>query len=414
MYRRATIGCRKIASVLQVVFGYFLDKIPHYTTIRQWLIRNGFYHLQVPLETADDWVAIGDLTVDVGRIKCLAVIGVRMSRVEWLDNYTLAHRDMTILGLYPTESSTGEFVQKSLQDARNRVGNDFQALVIDQGSDIKKGARLFKEQYQGIKIIHDIAHKLSLVMERALEHNPAWRAFIKKLLDTRQLIQQTEFAAMMPPRQRAKGRFMDISYLVEWPERILQSRQEGYLATIEDKRYEKYFGWIKEFESSLFDWNYMYGAVDLIKCAFRDYGLSRETYEYIQAFFEEILPSEKTSLDLFTGAILSTVQEECNKLNEGETLICMTEVLESLFGKLKVLISGNQGITGNILGLAALVGPERSEEEVKEAMEGSSIQEAQEWVEENLSGRIGKLRHRYFTSFKGTNIANDVECANVA
>lgn len=414
MYRQVTIGCRKIASVLQVVFGYFLDKIPHYTTIRQWLIRNGFYHLQIPLETADDWVAIGDLTVDVGRIKCLAVIGARMSRVEWLDSYTLIHRDMTILGLYPTESSTGEFVQKSFQDARNRVGSDFQALVIDQGSDIKKGARLFKEQYQGIKIIHDIAHKLSLVMERALKDNPAWRAFIKKLLDTRKLIQQTEFAAMMPPRQRAKGRFMDISYLVEWPERILQSRHEGYLATIADKRYEKYFGWIGEFASQLSDWKYMYGAVDLIKCAFRDYGLSRETYEYMQTFFEEVLPTENTALDHFTGAILSTVQEECNKLNEDETLICMTEVLESLFGKLKVLISGNQGITGNILGLAALVGPERSEEAVKKAMEGSSIKKAQGWVEENLSGRIGKLRHRYFTSFKGTNIANDVESANVA
>ena len=247
-----------------------------------------------------------------------------------------------------------------------------------------------------------------------MEHNPAWRAFIKKLLETRQLIQQTEFAAMMPPRQRAKGRFMDISYLVEWPERILQSRQEGYLATIADKRYEKYFGWISEFACHLSDWKYMYGVVDLIKCAFRDYGLSRETYEYIQAFFEEALPTEKSALDLFTGAILSTVQEECNKLNEDETLICMTEVLESLFGKLKVLISGNQGITGNILGLAALVGPERSEEAVKEAMEGSSIKEAQGWVEDNLSGSIGKLRHRHFTSFKGTKIAEEVECAFVA
>ncbi len=414
MYRQATIGCRKIVSVLQVVFGYFLDKIPHHTTIRQLLIRNGFYYLQVPLQKAEDWVAISDLTIDVGRIKCLAIIGVRMSRVEWLDSYTLTHRDMTILGLYPTESSTGEFVQKAFQDTRNRVGSDFQALVIDQGSDIKKGARLFKEQYQGIKIIHDIAHKLSLVMERALKDNPAWCAFIKKLLVTRKLIQQTEFAAMMPPRQRAKGRFMDISYLVEWPERILQSRQEGYLATIADKRYEKYFGWIKEFESQLSDWKYMYGAVDLIKCAFRDYGLSRETYEYIRAFFEEALPIEKAALDLFTGAILGTVQEECNKLNEGETLICMTEVLESLFGKLKVLISGSQGITGNILGLAALVGPERSEESVREAMEGSSIKKAQEWIEENLSGSIGKLRHRYFTSYKGTNIANAIECANVA
>lgn len=414
MYRQATIGCRKIASVLQVVFGHFLDKIPHHTTIRQWLIRNGFYQLQVPLQKAEDWVAIGDLTIDVGRIKCLAIIGVRMSRVEWLSNYTLTHRDVTILGLYPTESSTGEFIQKAFQDTRNRVGTDFQALIIDQGSDIKKGARLFQEQYPSVKIIHDIAHKLSLVMERTLKDNPGWCAFIKKLLDTRQLIQQTEFAAMMPPRQRAKGRFMDIRYLVEWPERILQSRREGYLATIADARYEKYFGWIKEFESQLSDWKYMYGAVDLIKYAFRDYGLSRETYKYIRTFFEKILPTEKSALDLFAEAILSTVQEECNKLNEDESLICMTEVLESLFGKLKVLISGNQGITGNILGLATLVGPERSEEAVKESMEGSSVKLAQEWVDENLSGSIGKLRHRYFTSFKGTKIANEIQCANVA
>src|SRR5208337_4831803 len=131
LYSQATIGCRKIARVLGVVFGAIHESIPHHTTIRQWIIRNGYYYLHAHLEKADDWVAIGDVTCDVGKTKCLAIIGVRMCRLEWLGNCTLTHKDMTILGLYPTEKLTGEFIHKSFENARDRVGSDFLAVVID-------------------------------------------------------------------------------------------------------------------------------------------------------------------------------------------------------------------------------------------------------------------------------------------
>lgn len=414
LYSQAVIGCRKIARVLGVVCRSILKSIPHHTTIRQWIIRNGCHALHSQLQTADDWVAISDITIDVGKIKCLAVIGVRMCKLEWLGNYTLTHKDVTILGLHPTSSVTGEFAHKAFEISRNRIGTDFLALVIDQGSNIKKGARLLQSQCVDTKIIHDIAHKLSLVMEWTLKDDPEWLAFTKKLLETRRLVQQTEFAAMMPASQRAKARFMDISYLVEWPGRILRSRQSGYLASIPEERYEKYFGWIKEFESSTCNWEYMVGAVDLIKSIFRECGLCRDSHEYIKAFFDEIFPTEEIKLNLFTVNILHTIQEEYDKLDNDQTLICMTEVLESLFGKLKEIISGNQGITSNILGMATFVGPERSEQDVKRVMEECTIKMAWEWIKENLSESLGKLRHRFFYGFKETNFASREVLAKVA
>ncbi len=405
LYNQAVIGCRKIARVLCVVFKDILEKIPHHTTIRQWIVRNGYYFLHSPLQTANDWVAISDITIDVGKVKCLAIIGVRMCRLEWLGNCTLTHKDVTILGLYPTGKMTGEFAHKAFESARKRVGADFLAVVIDQGSDIKKGARLFQAQCKDTKIIHDITHKLSLVMEWTLKDDPEWIAFTKKLLETRRLIQQTELAAMMPASQRAKGRFMDISYFVEWPGRILLSKQSGYLASIPEERYEKYFGWIKEFELSLRNWEYMIGAVDLINSIFRECGLCHDAHEYIKAFFGEILPTDEVKLNDFTIKVLNTIQEECAKLNKDQVLICMTEVLESLFGKLKEIISGNQGITSNVLGMATFVGPERSEQDIKRVMEECSIKSAWEWIKENLGESLGKLRYRFFYGSKGTNFA---------
>jgi len=405
LYRNASLEYRTISRVLEVVFSKCCMRIPHHTTVRFWVIRNGCYILQKPIEKAEDWVAIGDLTIDIGKIKCLAILGVRMNTLELRGDYTLSHEDVQLLGLYPTVKSTGEFIGASFIEMRMRIGNDLLALLIDQGSDIKKGARMLQNQDSNTKIIHDIPHKLSLVMEYELKEDTQWNYFTKKLLETRRFVLQTELAAIKPGNQRTKARFMDIRYLVEWPRKILEIKQKGFLDSISEERYQKYFGWIKEFDSSLNDWEFMVGAVDLIKSVLRQYGLSRETFEYIKMFFEESVSTYDCGerLRLFTETSLRVVEEECNKLIEGQTLICSTEVIESVFGKFKAIINdGHQGITSNVLGLATFVGPIQTAQEVKRAMEKSSTRSTMGWVKEKVGTTIGSLRYQYFKGVKET------------
>lgn len=108
------MGCRKVTRVLEVLSGYFPHPVPHHTTVRQWVIRNGCYTLNSPMEQAKDWVAIGDLTISLGKMKCLAIVGAKMSNLQKRDDFKLTHQDVEILGLYPTEKSNGKFVSNDI------------------------------------------------------------------------------------------------------------------------------------------------------------------------------------------------------------------------------------------------------------------------------------------------------------
>lgn len=397
LYREASIGYQTISNVIKVISKQLIS-IPHYSTVRLWITRAGCYTLNKPIERGQDWVAIGDLTIDVGKVKCLAILGTRMNKLESRGDYILSHEDVVLLGLHPTEKSTGEFNYDSFTET---LKGDFQALVIDQGSDIKMGARLFSNNNPNIKIIFDIAHKLSLIVEHELKNDPIWKSYTQKLTETGRLLAQTEFAALKPGNQRSKARFMDVGYLIRWRSKISEIKEKGHLDSVKEERYQKYFGWLPEYKSITDIFEFMAGTVDFVKGILRKFGLSRETFLYIKMFFETSDATVNERLSLFVKKVVVSVEEECKKLDEGQILICSTEVLESVFGKFKAVInSGHQGITSNILGIATLVGPKRTREEVKEAMEGCSVKTLKKWVADKIGTTLGSIRHRFFKETK--------------
>lgn len=407
----ATLGCSKVAAVLKVIFGEIAERTPHHTTIRNWVIRNGCYNLEKPIEKSEDMVGIGDITIALGKLKCLAILGVRMTTLEKRGDYTLAHTDVEILGIHLTEKSTGEFANKSFEETRIRIGSEFLAFVTDQGSDVKKGGNLFHEQHPNTIIIHDIPHKMSLIMEHTLKDDVMWTEFIKKISETKRLIFQTELAAMIPPNQRSKARFMDISYLIEWHERILASKRSGRLDSIPEERYQKYFGWLIDFELPLKEVRFMEGALEMIKSVCRQHGLSHDTYDYIKIYFAEVSSLiEDGKMNTFLDKALKSLEIEARKLKEGQVILCSTEVLESIFGKYKELNSSSQGINGNILGMATFVGSKLTEQTVKEAMEGCSTKSGISWIKQKVTETLGSLRRRYFGRIKGTKFDSDLDC----
>jgi hypothetical protein len=359
------------------------------------------------LEQADDWIVIGDLTISVGKLKCLATLGVRMKDLELRDDLTLAHKDVEVLGIYPTEKSTGEFAEKAFEDSSKRVGSVFFAVIIDQGSDIKNGAKRYQQNHSNVKILHDISHKLSNLVEHELEDDKKWLEFIQKLNLTRRRVYQTELAALMPKRQRDKARYMDIGYLIEWPEKVRDSKTYGFLSKIAEERYQDYLGWVDEFITGpLKEWGFIEGTVKMIKGTIREHGLSLDVYSYIKMFLEEA-SIEGERLQNFISKALNALWEEVKKLDEGQILICSTEVLESIFGKYKAINEGLHGITGNILGICTFVGEEKNVDQVKKAMENCSVKKAVMYVSQKFGQTLSSLRKKFFPNIKGTKFDNE-------
>ncbi|MEH2436852.1 MAG: hypothetical protein V7K25_21870 [Nostoc sp.] len=52
------------------------ETTPSFSSVRNWLGKSGLYELQREKEYRNDWVFIIDLTVELGKQKCLVILGV--------------------------------------------------------------------------------------------------------------------------------------------------------------------------------------------------------------------------------------------------------------------------------------------------------------------------------------------------
>ncbi len=401
------LGYKQIEHVFKTLFSDSPQKKPADSTIRLWIMRLGYAKLTKDLPDGQ-WVMIGDVTVDIGTLKCLVTVGVNLDILYEREDITLTLDDLEIVGIHPTQKSTGEFAEKSFRDDIDRLGGfkNLKAILIDQGSDLTKGSKLLKQAEEKLKILHDISHKLALVLKKDLENDPLWEEYTKHLTKTKQLVQQTELAGLQPPKQRNKARFMNVSRYISWFRKIYKSKEDGNLKQISEERFNEYFGWMQKFEFFYEIIEQKVGITEIIKDTVRRGGYSMGIYEYLVDLFN-LMPLDQAVRN-FTCDALNAVYEEVKKLDKGERLPASTEIVESLFGCYKNHSScGGHGITGNVLTLGALVGTKLTSEEVSKTMEKTPVESILDWVNSNVGDTLAKLRNRFFKDpSKGQNLTD--------
>ena len=189
-------------------------------TIQMWLLRLGLDALQQPLEQADDWAWLADHTVQIGKTKCLLIVGVRLSKWRELGG-ELTHHDLSVIALEPVEHSDGETVHRQLEAAVSRTGLP-QMIASDHGSDLKKGIAAFQEQHPQVTGCYDIAHKVALLLKKILEGDARWAEFTQQCGQAKSRLQQTSLAHLIPPPIKPKARYMNADRQVHWGLRVLQ------------------------------------------------------------------------------------------------------------------------------------------------------------------------------------------------
>ena len=102
--------------------------------------------------------------------------------------------------------------------------------------------------------------------------------------------------------------------------------------------------------------------------------------------------------------ILNFIKHQSTKINPGERLLGSSEVIESLFGKQKMLegVQSKQGFTGLILGAAAFTS-NTTIDVVEDAMESVQIKDVKKWVSEKIGTTVQSAKK------KALNVANEKE-----
>ena len=230
LYLPTSLGCRGVSWVMGILGTYLPVGTPAHTTVLNWVYRVGLGVLQRPVPRRDDWIFILDQTIALGELKCLVVLGIPASRLTET-GYSPRHRDMTVLAVEITASSTGLWVEAVLQQVAARTGEPVQ-IVSDHGSDLRKGIALYRQQAPNCVETYDISHAIATALKAHWHEQSAWQAFLKQASATVSRFQQTNLAFLLPPRLRSKARYMAIEAHVEWLQRVLAYHDRGDFSAI--------------------------------------------------------------------------------------------------------------------------------------------------------------------------------------
>jgi hypothetical protein len=402
MVLKASISLRGVPKAVGIVFSSYTaltaKKIPNYKTVRRWITRVGHYKLFCPLEQGDDWAVITDASIQIGKHKCLMVIGIRLSQLK--KGKALSFEDFSPLVLEMHTHCNAQTVDAALRKARSRTGN-IQLICSDQGSDIVCGVKLYQKDHPEAAFIPDITHKVALLLKHDLEDDSEWLWFCKKANKTKNRAQQTEFAHLSPPNQRSKCRFMNLEALVSWGKKILDFlEKEKEKSSNDSKSINKLFGWVCEFKNQINTWHNMLEVCQitrhLVRTEMIDHNIANKTMAVLNSLN---LPERASQLALKT---INFLQECVEKVPEGSMWIGTSEIIESLFGKLKHLErdQDNNGFTSFVLAAAACVGA-LDVKTINQAFCHSKNKDIVMWEQQNLGVTIQARRKQNLVANPG-------------
>lgn len=387
----------RAASRVLALFLSFIEleiEIPCWTTGRLWLLRIGLYKLERVKPIADDWIWIIDHTVQLGKEKCMVILGIRRETFPEGELH-LTHEDVEPIALIPVEHSNGEVVFQQLEEAVKKTGVPMQ-IVSDHGTDIKSGVEKFCEKYDTVHT-YDTKHKGAAILKRELKGDPDWEQFSKRASKTCKMVQQTELSGMAPPNQRSKARYMNLDKLVDWGSKILlrldvEKNDRG--GDFENGRMYEKFGWVYEYRSQLEDWKRLVEIVETTNRFINFMGLYKGIDADLRRELGELAANQR--FERVKEELIEFTIEQYRKMGEEDRLLGSSEIIESVIGKYKALqrdqVKG--GFTGMLLGMAASVS-DLSMETVQKAIDTISTQKVWRWIKENIAKSVNSQRKEF-------------------
>jgi len=364
--------------------------IPTHTTLKRWLAQVGLHKLQSPKKCADDWALLVDNSIQAGTQKCLVILGCRLSILE---GRALTLEDMEVLGVELHSNCDADTVCKALERAQQRVGK-VAMVCADDGPDLRRGVALFTAKHN-VGRVFDVTHKIGTFLKKELESDREWLAFTVAAALAKKKMQQTEAAHLAPPNQRTKSRFLNIDVLTRWGIDVIAALNNP---NHEDKvLLELYCSWVRQHEGLI----ERLKQFDLISRHAREHirnqGLCSTSGESLLTLMTLITGPLDFHLAAcqYAGQIIDFVSEQALMVPSGQIWIGTSEILESMFGKLKGLERDQSkgGFSSLVLGAVACVG-KFDAETVSAAMAAVTTKDVEAWVKKEIGETFFSKRRK--------------------
>lgn len=320
---------------------------------------------------------MADHVIRLGIYKCFVIVGVQTATLMAKKDLTIALEDLEPMALLPMETSNGTEVERKLEETVQKVGFAPEALVIDHGSDLYAGGRLFCERNPGTQLKYDVCHKVACELKKRLNKNSLWEIMTSGATQTKKALSLSKFAKFAPPQQRSKARYMNLDSLVKWGCTLLNQY------VILPKEVQSKVSWLMPLKREIRKWQGWVQIGQETRDLIRREGFYDGADEALMdRLIEKGLTTEET--EEFTETLVDYVRFEGEGIHKDSRLVGTTEVLEGLFGGYKRMVGENKrslnGLGRLILCMSSRIG-EFSDELVHKAMTRVKCKDVDIWLD---------------------------------
>jgi hypothetical protein len=370
------------------------ERTPCYQSVRQWLLRVGLHALSQPRQRSDDWIWMLDHTQQLGDKKVLLVVGLRLS--QWRRGEPLQQRDLELLAVLPETSTTGESLAEHLQELESQLGVP-RAIVSDGARELRLGVNLFYAQHPGSPNawLYDIKHFAAILLKHELEPNADWQAFTAAANRTKQQCSVTALAALHPPNQRGKARYLNLQELLAWSRKVLQLLDANAAPQLglDPAKFAARFGWLRDFRTALDEWQAALHVVEIAESHVRREGVYRGLVETLALQLAAAATSPLSQR--LRDKLLEHLNEQSQQTMGDVHLPASSESLESLIGTYKHLQGeqGHHGVTSLVLALGTLLTPDLNAA-LPAAFASTTTRSLRDWCQKRLGTTLQACRQR--------------------
>lgn len=367
---------------------------PSPSSIGNWEKKLGVYHLATPVADLDQksWCLFIDESLSIGQQKVLLLLGLNVNEYGFEQAPDFSSVELLYQGV--ASSWKAETIVPIIEQLQAQ-GHHFLYCSSDRGNNLVKSLKLTQ-----IPRIADCTHAFSKLMEKRYKTDPNFLAFTQGCTSMRKRLIISRYAAILPPTQRAKARFLNLRRIAQWGKKSLALLSQidqcpspfDSFSEQERERIETELKWLKPLKSLIEELCDLSHNMDAIFAIIKHQGLSRKTQKEIK----ELLVQE--SLPLFwTEGVETYLQTQLEILPEQEQKICCCDIIESFFGKFKVAVSqnSNQGILGACLRMASFA-KKTDNKTLRRALESISVKQVNKWTEENIPPNLAQIRKKLY------------------
>ncbi len=268
-------------------------------------------------------------------------------------------------------------------------------MVSDCGSDSKQGIvdTLLAAPHRA-SWISDVSHFVANALKHYSAKLSLFQHFQSLCTRMRHRLQQTRFAFLLPPKARAKGRFLSVSRQVEWGLQTL-----AYLEMKERERSPEAMALalalrgLKPFKMFLTTFVRNTTCLNEVMKIVKTQGLSTESMQACQERLSA-LPARSP----IRKAVSHSLQHYLPVVELSDSpLLGSSDVIESLIGKAKQRLEahGRSELNKSILLIPCMCG-ELTQDLVAEALATVRVQDVTTWVSENVGETMQSKRRREF------------------